>query len=253
MFSLAALRSSFPPSASLFAAPGPLSVILAQLRSTASPFVVELDPYLAWRQWYYDISLDYALMAKREAIDAPQFVDDGSGHAYWNLFDAMLDAVRWALARESFGDLEVVVGAVGWPSGIPPSVSRDGRLGYGDSGNGADVGATVFNAAMFNSRLAHHVGACDAIASPPQTLHGGCVNVYIHEATDSGAGVSSGDGMDWGLCSSAGRLKYSLQSGNALASRTRGSDEPGEGYVPMLVAPADLGVGSFRRPAAVLL
>ncbi|KAH8072671.1 glycosyl hydrolase [Aureococcus anophagefferens] len=141
--------SSFPPSASLFAAPGPLAPILAQLRRTKSPFVIEIDPYLAWRQ-------SYSRHLSRSLFDLgpespPQFVDAGSGSSYRNLFDAMLDAVRWALYAEGYGDLDIVVGKVGWPSG--PAA----RPGAGDAADDSD-GATVENAALFNSRLAAHMG-----------------------------------------------------------------------------------------------
>ena len=38
----------YPPSASLFAAPGPLREILVHLRATGAPFAIQLDPHLAW-------------------------------------------------------------------------------------------------------------------------------------------------------------------------------------------------------------
>lgn len=194
-FSLSVLRSSFPPSASLFAAPGPLYPILEHLRRTRAPFVIELDPYLAWRQSYYDISLDYATFGSSQ----PVFFDHG--FAYWNLYDAMVDAVRWALFQESFGDLDVVVGSVGWPSGALQ----------------ASPGATPAQAADFNSRLAAHLN-CSKTAVPGVALdRDACVRysiAYIYMADDSETGP---DRLLWGICSyPSGEPKYSLATGNVL-------------------------------------
>jgi len=210
-FSLNVLRSSFPPSASLFAAPGPLAPILAQLRRTKSPFVIEIDPYLAWRQSYYDISLAFALFDLGPE-SPPQFVDAGSGSSYRNLFDAMLDAVRWALYAEGYGDLDIVVGKVGWPSG--PAA----RPGAGDAADDSD-GATVENAALFNSRLAAHMGG------PVGAWERDVVVAFVYEADDAPPPAAGGPdpnyGLRWGVCGASGALKYSLRNGAVLAPRLK--------------------------------
>ncbi|KAJ8613549.1 hypothetical protein CTAYLR_002189 [Chrysophaeum taylorii] len=246
-FSLSVLRSSFPPSQSLFAAPGPLIPILTHLRDTKAPFVIEIDPYLAWRQSYYDISLDYALFGL-EPPGPPEFVDPLSGVSYWNLFDAMVDAVRWALFRERFGDLQVVVGSVGWPSGwlpatttksrrpSPPGLPRPEDAANNDEGDqdpqAAEdgAGATLAHAARFNSRLASHMN-CTHSAVPTARLDlDGCAATvaYVYQADDPPPATGSntfGGTLRWGICAYTGNLKYSLRTGAVLvASMSRSKD-----------------------------
>lgn len=199
-FSLSVLRSSFPPSASLFAQPGPLIPILSHLRATNAPFVIELDPYLAWKNSYYDISLDYATFGGEGK--PPVFVDYGA--AYWNLYDAMVDAVRWALYQQNYVDLDLVVGSVGWPSGSAYSGSP---------------GANPQQAANFNSRLARHLN-CSTSAVPGARVDAdGCLSeavAFIYQAADE---VNNGEDLKWGVCAyPSGEPKYSLATGSVLIS-----------------------------------
>lgn len=208
-FSLSVLRSSFPPSASLFAAPGPLRPILTHLQATSAPFVIEIDPYLAWRASYYDIPLEYATFGKQKP-DAPEFVDV-TGTPYWNLFDAMVDAVRWALVREDFGDLSVVVGSVGWPSGwVNPS--------SGDVEERATPppGATVSLAAKFDSRLANHMNCTKSPVPTPRHHPDECASTvaFVYQADDIDGDLE----LQWGIASKSGDLKFSLKTGQILLS-----------------------------------
>jgi len=200
-FSLSVLRSSFPPSDSWFANPGSLGPILRHLRATQAPFVIELDPYLAWRQSYYDINKEYATFGSKTAV----FVDPVTNVAYWNLYDAMLDAVRWALYQEQFADLDVVVGGVGWPSGSAEAP--------------APSGATPRLAAAFNSRLARHVNCTSTAVPGARHDADGCASrgvAYIFEADDPAE--TEEDPLRWGLCAyPSGDLKYSLATGRVLA------------------------------------
>uniref|UniRef100_A0A7S3JZY5 Glucan endo-1,3-beta-D-glucosidase n=1 Tax=Aureoumbra lagunensis TaxID=44058 RepID=A0A7S3JZY5_9STRA len=243
-FSLSVLRSSFPPSASLFAAPGPLAPILNHLRESKAPFVIELDPYLAWRQSYYDISLDYALFGPQygdqdnQANFSPEFIDGTV--EYWNLFDAMLDAVRWALFREGYQDLDVLVGSVGWPSGysiLQPHIDGGTLIK-------APPAASTSYAAKFNSRLARHLN-CTRSPIPGAAIDiRGCARLlaYIFEAdnvlpikqdadTDTKQTTNNQGQLEsqvdtdqhttiqlqWGIADAiTGRLKYSLRSGQVL-------------------------------------
>ena len=142
------------------------------------------------------MSLAFATFGLEYGVDAPQFADVGSHKSYWNLFDAMLDAVRWALAREGFDDLDVVVAKVGWPTG-----PVDGTAGGGPGG------ATLDDAARFASRLARHMaGPVGAIDDRP-------VIAYLYEADDAADAV---DGYRWGVCGRSGGLKYLLRSRNHL-------------------------------------
>jgi len=229
-FALNVLRSSYPPSASLFAAPGALRPVLEHLRATRSPFLVELDPYVAWSENYYGIDSDYALFGR--SPDAPAFVDNGVG--YWNLYDAMLDAVRWALDREGFGDLEVSVARVGWPSG--------GGLEPTD-------GASAENAARFASALA-------ARAATAGGAFGKTAVVYAYEADDAPDGSRGAGGLQWGVCGASGRPKYDLATGavfSPLFRGTRSAAAPGYGPgLALLLGAAAAALAAARAAKSAL-
>ena len=101
------------------------------MRSSGAPFLVNIYPYFAHAGDGEHVPLDYCLFTKT----SPQFPDNGRD--YYNIFDAMLDALHTALERIGAGDVEIVVGECGWPT--------DG---------GADT--TVENAHTFNQNLIKH-------------------------------------------------------------------------------------------------
>jgi hypothetical protein len=212
-FDLNVLRSSYPPSASLFAAPGPLREVLDHLRSTKAPFAIQLDPYGAWRSEYYDVSLDFATFALDPSRDRPQFIDEGSGAQYYALIDAMLDSVRWALAKEGFGDLDVVITRVGWPSGLVDTVNPP------PAADAPGAGATLELAASFAHGLGKRRGVLGASAPELQkNVNQGYVVAYVYEADD---GAPAPDGLRWGVCGQQGSLKYSIRTGAVVAPRLR--------------------------------
>lgn len=216
-FDLNVLRSSYPPSASLFAAPGPLREILDHLRNTKAPFAIQLDPYGAWRSSYYDVSLDFATFALDPLKNEPQFVDKGSGARYFSILDAMLDSVRWALAKEGFGELDVVITRVGWPSGLVDAVNPT------PAADAPGAGATLELAASFAHGLGLRRGRLGASAPELRTnLNQNPVVVYLYEADD---GAPALDGLRWGLCGQQGALKYSIRTGAVVAPRLRTAEQ----------------------------
>ncbi|KAK4393411.1 Glucan endo-1,3-beta-glucosidase 11 [Sesamum angolense] len=133
--SMALLASSFPPSASTFAAMlvPTMTAIVGFLADTGAPFMINAYPYFAYRDNPKTISLDYALLGNSTKVPDPK------GYTYNNMLDAQIDAVRSAINSLGFGNrsIKIVVSESGWPS-------------KGDAG---DTVATPENARTYNTRL----------------------------------------------------------------------------------------------------
>ncbi|KAK4416298.1 Glucan endo-1,3-beta-glucosidase 12 [Sesamum alatum] len=133
--SMALLASSFPPSASTFAAMlvPTMTAIVGFLADTGAPFMINAYPYFAYRDNPKTISLDYALLGNSTKVPDPK------GYTYNNMLDAQIDAVRSAISSLGFGNrsIKIVVSESGWPS-------------KGDVG---ETAATPENARTYNTRL----------------------------------------------------------------------------------------------------
>jgi exo-beta-1,3-glucanase (GH17 family) len=103
------------------------------MRRSGAPFMVNIYPFITRIQNRNDVPLPYCLW------NAPsnQWVKD-ENYTYKNIFDAMLDALHVALGNIGCGDLEIVVGECGWPTG------------------GGDQEANPTYAQMFNQGLINH-------------------------------------------------------------------------------------------------
>ncbi|PKA61769.1 hypothetical protein AXF42_Ash008600 [Apostasia shenzhenica] len=132
------LNPSYPPSRGAFSGNSSpvMAPLVAFLAARNSPLLVNVYPYFAFAGNEADVRLDYALFTAGGKV-----VSDGE-LGYWNLFDAMVDAVYAAVERVGGGGegVEVVVSETGWPSG------------------GGGPAATVENARTYNNRLVDHVG-----------------------------------------------------------------------------------------------
>ncbi|GAB2296893.1 hypothetical protein Dimus_030994 [Dionaea muscipula] len=142
--SLAVLEVSYPPSAGTFrsdlAAPGGvMSQFLHFLEATQTPFWINAYPYFAYKDDPTAVSLDYALSNPINPNDqaAGILVDPYTKLRYDNLLYAQVDAVIFAVSRMGYGGLEVRVSETGWPS----------------KGDPEEVGATAYNAALYNRNL----------------------------------------------------------------------------------------------------
>ncbi|ONK69169.1 uncharacterized protein A4U43_C05F20060 [Asparagus officinalis] len=139
--SLAVLAIRFPPSDALFQesiAEPVLRPVLRFLSRTNSPFMVNLYPYLTFKEIPY-IPLDFALF-----LGNPQnfnFTDPKTGLVYTNLFDLLVDALNSAVFSLGFHKVPLVVTETGWPS----------------EGDADDNAASLQNAAIFNQRLVNHL------------------------------------------------------------------------------------------------
>lgn len=83
--------------------------IVKLLSDSQAPFTVNIYPFISL---YTDnnFPVEYAFF---DGDAAP--LNDG-GTSYNNMFDANHDTLVWALQRNGFGNLPIIVGEIGWPT-----------------------------------------------------------------------------------------------------------------------------------------
>ncbi|KAJ3683526.1 hypothetical protein LUZ60_013753 [Juncus effusus] len=142
-FAMDFIDTILPPSSAQFRSDIPYSIIsslLKFLNDTNSYFFVQAYPYFEWSENYNTTNLDYALF---RAKSKDYFFDSGTNLTYMNLLDQMLDSVISAMGKLGYGDIKLGISETGWPN----------------AGDVTQVGASVYNAAMYNRNLAHKLGA----------------------------------------------------------------------------------------------
>lgn len=88
--------------------------------------MVNVYPYMSYINDKQYISLDYALSGGEYYRTQ---VQDG-GLEYGNLFDASVDAFVWAMEKEGFAGVTVVVTETGWPTSGGEAASFGNALAY---------------------------------------------------------------------------------------------------------------------------
>lgn len=129
------LGASFPPSNATFS-PDNLQImgdIISFLNGNGAPLLVNVYPYFSYASNPSDISLQYATFQSTKPV-----VVDGD-YQYYNLFDAMVDAIHAAIEKVGAGNIAVAISESGWPSA------------------GNDPYASVDNARVYNTNLVDHV------------------------------------------------------------------------------------------------
>nr|XP_043623667.1 probable glucan endo-1,3-beta-glucosidase At4g16260 [Erigeron canadensis] len=121
------LSNSYPPSSSSF---DPnilpeLTHFLQFLRDTSSPLMVNVYPYFSYINNPQFVSLDSALF--RPAAGS---VLNDQNLVYDNLFDQTIDAFIYAMEREGYGGIAVVVTETGWPTADGDAASGENALAY---------------------------------------------------------------------------------------------------------------------------
>lgn len=161
----------------------PLMLSIARfLLDNGAPLTINIYPFLSL---YADpnFPLDYAFF---DGVSAPLI--DGSV-SYTNVFEANYDTLIWALEKNGFSSLPVIVGEIGWPT----------------DGNSR---ANVDNARRFNQGLLNRImrgqGTPKRPSPPPDT--------YLFGLLDEDAkSIDPGDfERHWGVFYYDGRLKYPL-------------------------------------------
>ena len=138
--SLGILASSDPPSSAQFRpgwAEDTLAPILLFHRQTKSPFMVNPYPYFSWTP----NTSAFSLFRPNKGV-----FDPITRKKYTNVYTLLLDAVHASMKRLGYGDVDIAVGEVGWPSaGFPHCTPENARwhnlnvMRIGESGEGTPM------------------------------------------------------------------------------------------------------------------
>ncbi|GAB2276236.1 hypothetical protein Dimus_010969 [Dionaea muscipula] len=117
-------------------------------------------------------------------------LNDG-GTSYYNMFDANHDTLAWALQKNGFGNLPIIVGEIGWPT--------DG-----------DINANVNYALRFNQGFMSHISSGKGTPMRP-----GAVDAYLFSLIDEDQkSIDPGHfERHWGIFTFDGLPKYQLNLG----------------------------------------
>ncbi|KAG9445065.1 hypothetical protein H6P81_016405 [Aristolochia fimbriata] len=173
-----------------------MSQLLPFLNKHASPFVINLNPFLTLLQ-SKNFSIEQALF-----LPISHSLKDGH-KAYNNTFDASIDSLATVLSKMGFGNMDIMVGQVGWPT--------DGS-----------VNASSSNAQSFMSGLVDHL---ESKVGTPLRPRRPPIETYLFSLLDEDLrSVSTGNyERHWGIFTFDGQAKYRVDlgqgSGNLVNSQ----------------------------------
>lgn len=156
--------------------------IVGFLSQNGAPFTVNIYPFISL---YNDpnFPVDYAFF---DGYSSP--IDD-NGRTYTNVFDANYDTLVWALQKNGFGNMTVIVGEIGWPT----DGDRNANIGY---------------AQRYNQGAMAHL-------SRGTPMRPGPVDAYLFSLIDEDAkSIQPGNfERHWGVFNYDGTTKYNLSLG----------------------------------------
>ncbi|XP_072952763.1 glucan endo-1,3-beta-glucosidase 6 [Typha angustifolia] len=160
--------------------------IVKFLSDNGAPFTVNIYPFISL---YSDANfpVEYAFF---EGAASP--VIDGTA-SYTNMFDANHDTLIWALKKNGFGNLPVIVGEIGWPT--------DG-----------DMNANLQYAQRFNQGFMTHISTGQGTPQRP-----GPIDAYLFSLIDEDEkSIQPGNfERHWGIFTYDGLPKYQMNLGMA--------------------------------------
>ncbi|CAK9327895.1 unnamed protein product [Citrullus colocynthis] len=160
--------------------------IVKFLSDSGSPFTVNIYPFISL---YSDpnFPVEYAFFDG----NASPIVDGQT--TYFNMFDANYDTLVWALQKNGFGNLPIIVGEIGWPT--------DG-----------DRNANPIYAQRFNQGFMSHI-----LGGKGTPMRPGPIDAYLFSLIDEDAkSIDPGNfERHWGIFYYDGRPKYQLSLGNS--------------------------------------
>ncbi|XP_043699283.1 glucan endo-1,3-beta-glucosidase 11-like isoform X1 [Telopea speciosissima] len=220
--SLGVLANSFPPSAGCFRSDlaGVMSQFLHFLWNTKAPFWINAYPYFAYKDDPNRIPLDYVLFNPN-----PGMVDPYTKLNYDNMLYAQVDAVIFAVSRMGFGGMEVRVSETGWPSKGDPN----------------EYGATLQNAATYNTNLLRRQMKNEGTPLRP----GQRLEVYVFALFNEDMKPGPTSERNYGLYKPDGTMAYNL--GISALSTTPSSTSSSS--IPSSLTPASISLTSSATQA----
>ncbi|KAL2901413.1 Glucan endo-1 3-beta-glucosidase 6 [Bienertia sinuspersici] len=158
--------------------------IVKFLSANGAPFTVNIYPFISLYS-DPDFPVEYAFF---DGNAAP--LTDG-GKNYYNMFDANYDTLIWALQKNGFGNMPIIVGEIGWPT--------DG-----------DIHANIKYAQRFNQGFMSHIANGKGTPMRP-----GPVDAYLFSLIDEDQkSIQPGNfERHWGIFTYDGLPKYQLNLG----------------------------------------
>ncbi|XP_051151462.1 glucan endo-1,3-beta-glucosidase 5-like isoform X2 [Andrographis paniculata] len=153
------------------------------LSINGAPFTANIYPFISLFK-DPNFPVDYAFF---DGYSSP--IED-NGRTYTNVFDANFDTLVWALQKNGYGNLPIIVGEIGWPT--------DG-----------DRNANIGNAQRFNQGFMSHLNKGTPMRPGP-------MDVYLFSLVDEDAkSIQPGNfERHWGLFYYDGTPKYNLSLGS---------------------------------------
>ncbi|KAF3436698.1 hypothetical protein FNV43_RR19445 [Rhamnella rubrinervis] len=158
--------------------------IVKFLNDNSAPFTVNIYPFISL---YTDANfpVEYAFF---DGNASP--IVDGQA-TYSNMFDANYDTLVWALKRNGFENLPIIIGEIGWPT----DGNRNANLNY---------------AQRFNQGFMSHI-----LGGNGTPMRAGPIDAYLFSLIDEDAkSIDPGNfERHWGIFTFDGRPKYQLNLG----------------------------------------